>query len=254
MPQKLISQLLSLLLLLMIGCEKPSPVEHTRPKETKEDSGTTKFEEKAEWNEPSLIPAKLPTTIGDENVHTAEEKVTVLPKPIIPSFSKELLEAVSNWEKIPKGVFPLESVQLSEDVHLEARTQNGKVIAKSIAEKGSKVTILGMDGRRLVVANPNSTKLRGVVEIEKTDFKQMVAYLFEYRKNQREKLKEKPKNQITSKDIKVNKSNTPIEVEGDDFITDPLDFGHGRFCICRDCRERRLAQSGSLKTGFGLEP
>ena len=254
MSQKFISQLLSLLFLLIIGCEKPSPVGHTQPKETREDSGITKFEEKAEWNEPSLIPAKLPITLEDENVHTSEEKVTVSPKPIIPSFSKELLEAVSNWEKIPKGVFPLKSVQLSEDVNLEATAQNGKVIAKSIAEKGSKVTILGMDGRRLVVANPNSTKLRGAVEIEKTDFKQMVAYLFEHRKNQREKLKEKPKNQITSKDIKVNKSNTPIEVEGEDFISDPLDFGHGRFCICKDCREKRFAQTGSLKNGFGFEP
>lgn len=254
MSQKFISHLLSLLFLLIIGCEKPSSIKHTQPKETKEDSGTTKFEEKAEWNEPSLIPAKLPTNTEDENVYTSKEKVTVSPKPIIPSFSKELLKAVSNWEKIPKGVFPLKSVQLSEDVYLEATTQNGKVIAKSIAEKGSKVTILGMDGKRLIVANPNSTKLRGAVEIEKTDFKQMVAYLFEYRKNQREKLKAKPKNQITGKDIKIDKSNTPTEVEDEGFITDPLDFGHGRFCICRDCREKRLAQTGSLKTGFGLEP
>ena len=108
---------------MFIGCEKPSPVKHSQTKREKEDSGTTKFEEKAEWNEPSLIPAKLPTTIEDENVHTSEEKVTVSPKPIIPSFSKELLEAVSNWEKIPKGVFPLKSVQLFEDVHLEAKAK-----------------------------------------------------------------------------------------------------------------------------------
>ena len=32
----------------------------------------------------------------------------------------------------------------------------------------------------------------------------------------------------------------------------PPYFGHGRFCICKDCREKRLAQTGSLKTGSGL--
>ena len=27
----------------------------------------------------------------------------------------------------------------------------------------------------------------------------------------------------------------------------PGDYGHGKFCICKDCREKRLAATGSMK-------
>ena len=58
---------------------------------------------------------------------------------------------------------------------MEAKTQTGSIIARSIAQSGDKITVLGIDDGRLVVANPNSTKLRGTIEIDQTDFKQMVA-------------------------------------------------------------------------------
>ena len=64
-----------------------------------------------------------------------------------------------------------------------------------------------------------------------------------------------------AKDIPLQQSNTlstvrkttPSKIEKD-VIPDPLDFGHGRFCICKECREKRLAKTGSLKSGFGIEP
>ena len=43
----------------------------------------------------------------------APKKETIITEPIVPTFSKELLRAVSNWQKIPKSVFPLKSIQLS---------------------------------------------------------------------------------------------------------------------------------------------
>jgi hypothetical protein len=97
-----------------------------------------------------------------------------------------------------------------------------------------------------------NSKLRGEVNIDKTDFKQLLAYRFELNKKKRLEL---------AKDIPVKKSNTASTATKttqskteQDVIPDPLDFGHGRFCICKECREKRLAKTGSLKTGFGIEP
>jgi len=30
-------------------------------------------------------------------------------------------------------------------------------------------------------------------------------------------------------------------------LPSPGDYGHGKFCICSDCRTKRLAQTGSIK-------
>ena len=116
----------------------------------------------------------------------------------------------------------------------------------------SEVQVLGIRGSTLIVAHLQNSKLRGEVNIDKTDFKQLLAYRFELNKKKRLEL---------AKDIPIQKSNTastvrkttPSKTE-QDVIPDPLDFGHGRFCICKECREKRLAKTGSLKTGFGIEP
>ncbi len=237
---------------LFWGCEKPStPIPHS---ELEENEPAV-----AEPEPVSTLPAPEPKPLPKEKITTKIPEITeempLLEKksePVLPPFSDELLQAVQNWQKIPKSVFPLKAISLFRKVDLEAKTSSGKVIATSVADIGEEVTALGMDQGKLVIASPNMVKLRGVVELDQTDFKQMVAYLFELRKEQREKLKNRPKSTTQVDPVSDATQNTQEITE--DFIPDPLDFGHGRFCICKECREKRLANKIILKTGHGLEP
>ena len=101
------------------------------------------------------------------------------------------------------------------------------------------------------------------IDIDQTDFKQGVAYLFELRKVERERYQQQLKNKTVAK----NNSNTPKiipnpsktngnaakkpqkQMDNSLFMDLPIpgDYGHGKFCICGDCRKKRLAQTGSLK-------
>ena len=174
------------------------------------------------------------------------------PVPEPPKFSKELLAAVQNWTRIPKSVFPAKPVIANIPVDLEVRTSSGQVIGSSLNPVGTELQVLGTKGKTLVVANLHNSKLRGEVDIDQTDFKQFLAYRFEL--NQRKK-KEAQASRAEQAKLKAEGNIEKTQPTQDmDVIPDPLDFGHGRFCICRDCREKRLAKTGSLKSGFGLEP
>jgi hypothetical protein len=174
------------------------------------------------------------------------------PAPEPPKFSKELLAAVQNWTRIPKSVFPAKPVIANIPIDLEVTTSNGQVIGSSLNPAGTVLQVLGTRGNTLVVANLHNSKLRGEVDIDQTDFKQLLAYRFEL--NQRKK-KEVQASRAEQAKLKAEGNiEKPQPTQDMDIIPDPLDFGHGRFCICRDCREKRLAKTGSLKSGFGLEP
>jgi hypothetical protein len=174
------------------------------------------------------------------------------PAPEPPKFSKELLAAVQNWTRIPNSVFPAKPVIANTPVDLKVRTSSGQVIGSSLNPAGTELQVLGTKGNTLVVANLHNSKLRGEVDIDQTDFKQLLAYRFEL--NQRKK-KEAQASRAEQAKLKAEGNiEKPQPAQDMDVIPDPLDFGHGRFCICRDCREKRLAKTGSLKTGFGLEP
>ena len=256
MSQNLIFLSITLLIFSISGCEKPQAPDLSQSNQKEREETMPPVLEVEIESEPSLqtsAPQISPTEKPAPLIKTPV-KGTIITEPVVPSFSKELLKAVNNWENIPKSIFPLHSIQLSEDVYLEAKTQSGQVIATSIAPKGSKVTALGFQSGKLIIANPKNTKLNGKVEMDKSDFKQMVSYLFDYRNKQREQLKQKAQSREGA-NVQPTKSSAKMKTtEDSDFIPDPLDFGHGRFCICKDCREKRLAQSGSLKTGFGVEP
>ena len=107
------------------------------------------------------------------------------PVPEPPKFSKELLAAVQNWTRIPKSVFPAKPVIANIPVDLEVRTSSGQVIGSSLNSAGTELQVLGTRGNTLVVANLHNSKLRGEVDIDQTDFKQLLAYRFEL--NQRKK-------------------------------------------------------------------
>ena len=256
MSQNLLSLSITLLIFSLVGCERPSERDLPRSdQKEREDSGPPFVEVETESDHSLQTSApQIPLTEKPLPVIKAQEKETTKPEPVVPTFSKELLVAVSNWQKIPKSVFPLKSIQLMEDVELEAKTQSGQTLATSFAENGSKVTALGIDDGKLVVANPNNLRLRGSIDLDKSDFKQMVAYLFDFRKRQREKMKPEGVKPTNPQNKKAKPAIVKSVNQEEDFIPDPLDFGHGRFCICKDCREKRLAHTGTLKTGFGTEP
>ena len=100
--------------------------------------------------------------------------------------------------------------------------------------------------------------MRATIAMDDTDFKDGVAYLFEMRKRQREDYaKRKAMKEQTALVAKANssqepkiKSPTSPKPSSSSLFEDlpsPGDFGHGKFCICSDCRTKRLAQTGSIK-------
>jgi hypothetical protein len=179
-------------------------------------------------------------------------KIPEATKPEQPPFSQDLLNAVKNWARIPKSVFPAKPVTCNLPVSLLAKTSSGQVIANSLIPAGSETQVLGIRGSTLVVAHLQNSKLRGEIDIDQTDFKQLLAYRFELNKKKRLELAKNAQAKKSDVVTPVKKA-TPSKTE-QDVIPDPLDFGHGRFCICKECREKRLAMTGSLKTGFGIEP
>jgi hypothetical protein len=188
-------------------------------------------------------PEPLPVVVPEEKSRPQE-----------PIFSEELLAVVKDWTKIPKSVFPARPVLASIPVDLIAKSSSGQVIATTHSSAGSELQVLGIKGNTLIVANANNSKLRGEVDIDLTDFKQLLAYRFELNQKKRAERQVSKLDQTTSGTAvntpKPSSNQSSPKVE----IPDPLDFGHGRFCICKDCRDKRLAKTGSLKTGFGLEP
>ena len=100
--------------------------------------------------------------------------------------SKELLEAVQNWTQVPSSVFPLRKVKLFEDLTLRIRDANGKELASNRIESGNSVVVLSLQGTALVVSDSETSKMRGLIPMDATNFKQKVAELFEFRKKQRE--------------------------------------------------------------------
>ena len=203
---------------------------------------------------PKPIPQPTREKVAPPPQVKVEPKVSA---PEEPTFSQELLTAVGNWSRIPKSVFPAKPVRSSANVELLAKTSSGQVIASSLSPAGSDLQVLGMKGTTLIVANANNSKLRGEIEIDQTDFKQLLAYRFELNKRkkaERAQRIESERAQAPKQKTSISKPDTPNKAKASDVTPDPLDFGHGRFCICKECREKRLALTGSLKTGHGLTP
>ncbi len=250
------------LLFALIGCEQPSPNDQPSPaKDDIKDAPVEKPTQPAELPSPP-VPSKKVSVLPSETKPTLETipapsvEKSIDNQPDIPSFSSELLAAVQNWKRIPKTSFPVPSVIINQPVTLVAKTSNGVVISSSVLEQGSEVQALAAKGGLLTIAHPNTTKLLGAIDMDQTDFKQCVAYRYELgvriikeRAQARLHAKQKVSENDDSSSVVDDADNSKVEVAA---IPDPLDFGHGRFCICKSCREQRLAHTGTLKTGFGF--
>jgi hypothetical protein len=112
------------------------------------------------------------------------------------------------------------------------------------------VVAVGLYQGDLVVAPSLTGRMRGRIAIDDTDFKQGVAYLFELRNKQRaeyEKRQAELAQSQQSEDVQSETKKNKEDVSLFDDLPIPGDFGHGKFCICKDCREKRLAATGSMK-------
>ena len=180
-------------------------------------------------------------------------------KPEKAPFTPELIAAVKNWNAIPRSVFPLPAVTIKKDIKFTAYSQTGQPIASSVHPAGKEVIALAHNGNMLTVAPSKRGTMRGTISMDETDFKDGVAYLFVLRKLQREAYaaKKAKEMELIAKTPSVTRpkpsSPAPIKTQKKEQkslfedLPSPGDYGHGKFCICSDCRTKRLAQTGSIK-------
>lgn len=187
--------------------------------------------------------------------------VPVAPEgPQNPAFTEALLASVKNWTAVPPSVFPLSGVTLKQPLNFEIKTPSGKVIGSFPRAAGDEVVALALVGNQLYVSPAKTSKQRNVLSVDETDFKTCVAYLFEVRKRQRKahatelaRRKERKTGQIASTSVRratsegraktSSRETQELPERGTLFedIPPPMDFGHGKFCICGDCRRQRKA-------------
>mgnify|MGYP001416778026 CR=1 FL=1 len=245
-----------LLFLLFLSCEpQPSEPEVEELSETESQDNLSK----AKTDLPSPIPKKeitkaplvppsppLPQMILEKPKPQTVQK----PAPTQPSFSDELLKAVNNWENIPRSVFPLKNVNIEEGIIFKLIGKQNEVMASTQFAAGKEVVVKAIKGTTLLVSPSESSKLQATIDMEKTDFKQCVAFRFEMGKKiielreQQRKERELAKQTGTPPKSETQEKDKSINIED---LNIPGDFGHGKFCICSECRQKRLALTGSMK-------
>ena len=201
-----------------------------------------------------LAPPPAPVKPKKVEPKIREPKKTPASKPEKAPFTPELLAAVKNWAAIPRSVFPRPAVTIKEDVKMNIYSISGQVVGSSILPAGREVVAIGHKGNLLSITPGNKGTARGSISMDQTDFKDGVAYLFELRKRQRAALaakKTEPKLKptkpvVTSTARQTSKTVTTSKSLFED-LPQPGDYGHGKFCICSDCRTKRLAETGSIK-------
>ena len=177
--------------------------------------------------------------------------------PQAPAFTEELLASVKNWTKIPPSVFPLSGVTLKRALNFEIKTPSGQVIGSFPRAAGDEVVALALVGNQLHISPAKTSKQRNVLSVDETDFKTCVAYLFTVRKKQREAYAELAERRSLASSRSAKDQRQPTSISKDtqpgkpqkssgrgtlfEDIPPPMDFGHGKFCICGDCRRQRLA-------------
>ena len=261
---RFIKYLLFTSLVLFQSCElldeqKTENVDQNQSNITDQEKPTELVEEKKP--KPTLTKSTPPKPPKSEIVKEKPKprlKSNEPTQPIKASFTPELLSAVKNWNAIPKSVFPLRAVTIKKDVKFNIYSQFGQPIGSSMLPAGREVVAIGHKGNLLAVSPSNKGSMRGSISMDDTDFKEGVAYLFELRKRQRVAYAEmKAREAANVASVGPKKLSNPStqakkvsQSSGSSLFEDlpsPGDFGHGKFCICSDCRTKRLAQTGSMK-------
>lgn len=254
---RLITSLLFLSFLLFQSCEmlenNAEDAENNQSSEVKPEKIEEVTEAKPTPPEPKPTPQK---PVEVERKPPPPPKKPTPTKPEKAAFTPELLNAVKNWNAIPKSVFPLQAVTINKEVKFNIYSKSGKPIGSSMLPAGREVVAIGHKGNILAISPSNKGTMRGSIAMDDTDFKDGVAYLFELRKMQRlayakrkaeesENIAMKTKSPAPTKTKTAPKTKTSTPLFED--LPSPGDYGHGKFCICSDCRTKRLAQTGSIK-------
>jgi len=230
--------------------EKSPASKENRPEAPNENNVT----EAAKESNTSQVPRE------GTNGQTPETNITppIIARPETTTFSQELLNAVHNWQAVPESVFPLSGITLKQPVTFQIRTASGQVIGNSPKAIGEEVTAVALRGQHLYVAPTKNSTHFAYLPVDQTDFKNCVAYLFEARKKEREAYNAKiatRKNNSTGTKGRSSLSSTRNSQNGrgtlekkpqqgslfEDIndIPPPMDFGHGKFCVCGECRQKR---------------
>lgn len=230
--------------------EKFPTSEENRPEVPSESNAT----EAARESNTSQVPREGPKGQTPEPIITQP----IILRPATPTFSPELLNAVHNWQAVPESVFPLGGITLKQPVTFQIRTASGQVIGNSPKAVGEEVTAVALRGQHLYVAPTKNSTQFAYLPVDQTDFKNCVAYLFEARKKEREaynaKIATRKNNSAGTKERSSlsstrNSQNgrgtlekTPQQgslFEDINDIPPPMDVGHGKFCVCGECRQKR---------------
>lgn len=248
---------LLLLFLLFQSCEKLEKTNETSENNQSTEVVTDKPEQVSEVSptKKMVVKPKLPKPT-EIKLPPAPPKKPTPAKPEKAGFTPDLLAAVKNWSLIPASVFPLRSVTIKKDVQMNIYSQFGQPVGTSIVPSGREVIAIGHKGNLLTVSPSGKGTMRGTIAMDDTDFKEGVAYLFELRKRQRAALaKQKAKPTKPAEPVvvttatptnKTQKTATKTTSLFED-LPQPGDYGHGKFCICSDCRTKRLADTGSMR-------
>ena len=247
--------LLMLAVVGIIGCDLGKPLPRG------EDSAPEANVTNPTGFAPSEEVAKRPTPSPTPELPSAPSAST--PSiPQAPAFTPELLRAVKNWQAVPPSVFPLGGITLKRGINFEIKTPSGQLIGNIPVAEGKEVVAIGLVDGQLHVSPSKISSQRASLPIDQTDFKTCVAYLFEVRKRQyaayevevaRRKTglvarSQSPASRVSSRPSphsrpkrgrRVPESGTLFED-----IPPPMDFGHGKFCVCGDCRRKRKAAAG----------
>ena len=73
-----------------------------------------------------------PKPVEVEKKPTPPPKKPTPAKPVKAAFSPELLNAVKNWNAIPRSVFPLRAVTINKDVKFNIYSKTGQPIGSSM--------------------------------------------------------------------------------------------------------------------------
>ena len=209
-----------LILSLLFSCEKEvKQLPDDLSDKKVEDNSTIIASDVSTETKTAAIPPPLAKEAKSESTKTpdtesATEPVVLLPTTdsiVLPEFSEALLNAVGNWTNIPRSVFPLSSVTINKSVNFSVKSSSGDTIAQSSLPPGSEVVAVGASGQNLLIAPSKNAKMKGFINIDDTDFKQGVAYLFELRKKQMAEYKRQQESKLSQK-TPVTDLQTPKKV------------------------------------------
>ena len=246
------------LMFLIWGCgtedsysEKTEEIEKVEDRNPEQEKAEPKKVQLTETKPAPQVPKEPSPEAKVVPTHTTPPKKAISKTQAIePEFTEELLKAVNNWKKIPPSVFPLQNVSIQESVTFQLIGKQNEIMASSPVPAGKEVVAKAIRGNTLLISPSVSSNLKATIDMEKTDFKQCVAFRFEMGKKIIEMREKRRKEMALGKREGItaaSSSKDKQESDNMDELTIPGDFGHGKFCICSDCRQKRLALTGSMK-------